>query len=322
MENSTFPNTSSFFNATDLADTTRVITEEHEWYYIGIRSTQTALTVFGNLLVVIAVVRFENLRSPTNYLITGLASADMLASFSPFFLVAQKMTVNTQLWVGMCLAGESINSVATLTNILYIFIIGVDRYIYILHPFKYERLVNGKTTAIAAACVWLNCIVVSCVLVPVFSSLKMGMACRIVFIAQKVKMVYYIQMIFCVVAVIGIYLRIAVEAWRHSRRILQQGMPNNDSVTYGLKIAKMTAWVLGGYLLSVTPVLILQGSMDQIGNTYHVLERVSVIFWWNNCWINPVIYAWKDKDFRRSFRKLLRISQVHPELEMNANPVT
>ena len=39
--------------------------------------------------------------------------------------------------------------------------------------------------------------------------------------------------------------------------------------------------------------------------------QLTVLFYWANTWLNPLIYAWKSQDFRKAFRKLLGLKPTN-----------
>ncbi|XP_048105651.1 trace amine-associated receptor 1-like [Alosa alosa] len=85
--------------------------------------TTVLLTVIGNLLVVITVVHFKQLRSPTNYLIVSLAMADLLVGA---FLMPPSIV-------------RSVENCWYLGNFYY-------RYYAICHPLRYQTTITPSVT--------------------------------------------------------------------------------------------------------------------------------------------------------------------------------
>uniref|UniRef100_A0A183BWY1 G_PROTEIN_RECEP_F1_2 domain-containing protein n=1 Tax=Globodera pallida TaxID=36090 RepID=A0A183BWY1_GLOPA len=93
-------------------------------------------TILGNVLVIISVLRFKSLHSAINFLILGLAIADLMVAL---FVMPYAVYVYVQ--GGRWLLGQSISpDVACSTaSIILLALISFDRYQAISHPIQYSR---------------------------------------------------------------------------------------------------------------------------------------------------------------------------------------
>ncbi|XP_014662992.1 PREDICTED: alpha-1A adrenergic receptor-like [Priapulus caudatus] len=115
-----------------------------------------ALTIGGNILVLAAVYRTEQLRSSTNYFIVNLALADLLLGtavlpFSAALEVIQKWVFGA--W--FCAIWAAIDVFCCTCSIVSLCVISVDRYIGVTRPLSYYRIMTERRAVVIIVCVWV-----------------------------------------------------------------------------------------------------------------------------------------------------------------------
>ena len=125
---------------------------------LGVLLTLFALiTVFGNLLVMIAIARERYLRTVTNYFIVSLAIADTIigALVMPFNIVLE---MTNQMWyfgADWCDVWHSFDVLASTASILNLSVISLDRYWAITDPIAYPSKMSTGRAFILIALVWI-----------------------------------------------------------------------------------------------------------------------------------------------------------------------
>ena len=108
--------------------------------------TFCAATVFGNILVIVAVARERYLHTVTNYFITSLAVADCLVGSIVMTFSAAYELLNRQ-WIfgqDLCDIWHSFDVLASTASILNLCMISLDRYWAISSPLAYPVKMDGK----------------------------------------------------------------------------------------------------------------------------------------------------------------------------------
>uniref|UniRef100_A0A915PJG6 G-protein coupled receptors family 1 profile domain-containing protein n=1 Tax=Setaria digitata TaxID=48799 RepID=A0A915PJG6_9BILA len=100
-----------------------------------------AITVLGNSMVIIAVLRFKTLHSAINFLIFGLAVADLLVGL---FVMPYAVYVHVQggywfLGSMMCDIYSASDVACSTASILILTVISFDRYRAVTHPISYSH---------------------------------------------------------------------------------------------------------------------------------------------------------------------------------------
>lgn len=165
-------NRSYFYNE---ITTTQPPPPDNNWFMlllIIIKSSLMAFIIiaalFGNLLVIVSVMRHRKLRVITNYFVVSLALADMLvAIWAMCFNFSVELTGGQWLFgYFMCDVWNSLDVYFSTVSILHLCCISVDRYFAIVQPLDYPLIMTHSRVAIMLCAVWTTPALVS--FVPIF----------------------------------------------------------------------------------------------------------------------------------------------------------
>lgn len=123
----------------------------------------SVMTIFGNVLVMLAVSLRANLHTPTGYMILSLAGADLIVGLlvMPFNIVFE---MSGHVWLfglTFCDIWHSLDVLASTASIWNLCVIALDRYLAVMDPLKYpERMTTTKAT-LALSVVWLGSILIA-----------------------------------------------------------------------------------------------------------------------------------------------------------------
>lgn len=114
-------------------------------------------TVFGNVLVMIAVIREPYLHTVTNYFIASLAIADLIVGtiVMPFCVILEVTNGYWPFGQDFCDIWRSIDVLASTASILNLCVIAVDRKWAITKSMKYPDVFSPKYAALMITAVWL-----------------------------------------------------------------------------------------------------------------------------------------------------------------------
>nr|CAD7429312.1 unnamed protein product [Timema monikensis] len=114
-------------------------------------------TVFGNTLVILAVVRERYLHTATNYFVTSLAVADCLVGLvvMPFSAVYEVLENTWFFGSDWCDVWRSLDVLFSTASILNLCVISLDRYWAITDPFTYPMRMSFRRAGLLIAAVWV-----------------------------------------------------------------------------------------------------------------------------------------------------------------------
>ena len=115
--------------------------------------------LFGNILVIASIIKFEHLQTAPNIFIANLAVADILAGVitTPVFYVF----VFLQEWVTFCYIFIYAGLIPAIASVSFLTLFAVDRTLCIVKPFFYLRNMTVKRAMLLSASGWAQAILSS-----------------------------------------------------------------------------------------------------------------------------------------------------------------
>lgn len=297
-------------------------------------------SVFGlatNLIVILGVVYNRNiLRVPANIFVVNLAIADICVVVIgvPLWIIqlslAQKITTGQSEM--LCQINFGLSVFSSILSVYTLGIISYDRYAAVTRPFRYHETMSYATTYKILAGAWVTTLMFA---LPAFIGWKAGglepmtAAHLTAFcVYTKIFSLEYLLILFTVISLtilmnIYLYMKLLIVAKRHARQI--ESTKNEIETSFGeatamdrarrqparrernLKAAKTLGIVLGALLMCWVPFLIA-GYIDSIMEPSNISVfsiKLLGTFTYINSIMNPLIYTYMSRDFRKAVRKLL-----------------
>lgn len=284
------------------------------------------LTVAGNTLVCVAIYVDVRLRSPTNWFIASLAVSDLFYGLAalPFRIVSNVTPITSPevcsawIWVDMVCAAASMANLA---------VISVDRYMKITKPFCYHRNMTKKRSLLAICGVWVYAATLATFAIIKWPGAKGVIIDPVEGLCRNDNKVFYtvanivafLSPLVVVVASYSLIFRTALIQFNKMQHLIVSSSTKEDrrkqkSVVRDFKATKTLAVVLGTFTVCWAPFFIMF-TISQYDPSYlmDLPYNVAMAFYYLfflilpnlNSACNPVIYAYFNAEFRRSFRKIM-----------------
>ncbi|XP_055042649.2 trace amine-associated receptor 1-like [Misgurnus anguillicaudatus] len=282
-------------------------------------SVSSIITIIGNLLVIITVIHFKQLQTPTNYLILSLAVADLLVGgvvMPPSML----RSVETCWYLGdlFCKIHSSLDVTLCTASILNLCIIALDRYYAICHPLQYHSKMTSLTTLVLIIICWTLSVTFGfCMIflnpnIPGTKDFYLDCDGRCMIFQSKEIITVMSLICFYIPAfvMLCVYLKILHVAQRQAQAI----QSINSQLKTERKATKTLAIIMGVFLTFWIPFFLCNIIDPFIG--YSVPPMLFDLFMWiayYNSTCNPMIYAFFYSWFRHAFKIILsgRIFQTN-----------
>lgn len=283
-----------------------------------------ALAVFGNLLVMISVLHFKQLHSPTNFLIASLACADFLVGVTvmPFSMVR---SVESCWYFGdrFCTLHSCCDAAFCYSSLFHLCFISIDRYIAVTDPLLYPTKFTVSVSGLCISISWILPIVYSGAVFytgvsddgmeELVSALNCIGGCQIV-VNQDWVLVDFLLFFIPTLVMIILYSKIFLVAKQQAIKIENIGSKaKSSSESYKARVAKRerkAAKTLGvtvlAFMISWLPYTIdslIDAFMGFITPAY-VYEICCWCAYYNSA-MNPLIYALFYPWFRKAIEVIL-----------------
>lgn len=285
--------------------------------------------MLGNGTVFFIYYHNRRIRTTTNLFVLSLAVSDFL--IGSILLPMRTWYPNPDIW-GLLVAFTLIASLSNICSCTY------DRHVAIHQPLRYNSIVTTSKARKVIIAVWVIPTLVA--LIPrIWANFDLGMNKAQTAMAFRI---YTGLMSFSILATCLVlsclYVSIYVIAKRHFHAIayLQSFAPGGDresgahiksrrfsvkSLVKDVKATKLVAMIAATFVLCWLPLIIIN-IMESLGYGHEVSQDFSdaalfTIFL--NSLMNPVIYAFFQKDFRKTIssylRRLFKRTEIRKEVE-------
>ncbi|XP_054827817.1 trace amine-associated receptor 4-like [Eublepharis macularius] len=283
------------------------------------------LTMCGNMFVIISILHFKQLHSPTNILICSMATTDFLLSFTvmPYSMVR---SIDSCWYFGdlLCKVHTCCDIMLCTTSIFHLCFISVDRYYAVCAPLHYVTKITIPVVEVFLLISWSVPILFAFGLVfselniegieEYVSSLYCYGFCALVFNKLWGVMASFIAFFLPGTIMVGIYLHIFKVANEHAKQIAQvphasKSGPDTKgkmSTKKESKATKTLSIVMGAFILCWLPFFILTITDPYIGfSTPEDLYNAFLWLGYFNSTCNPIIYGLFYPWFRKAFKMIV-----------------
>ncbi|ELU01883.1 hypothetical protein CAPTEDRAFT_191309 [Capitella teleta] len=297
-----------------------------------------AAGITGNLLTILAYVKYEQLQSPTNLLICSQSIGDLLICLcgGPMFAAFNYTEAGQALASSnkyLCLVSLLVSLVALQSSITNILALSTERFIAVYFSLHYYNWVTDRNVKIVVVVIWAVIISINCLPLFGWNDWKSEVACMPVTVYPQL----FVQSLFALPSLIFVLVStvenfaMAVTAVRRQRSIAAAVVvPNADQQTEEAKIksgnqfkvTKMLLLVVGCFFTAWLPWIILSSILYRVPSSWKmngVPKGILIAFEYSKCVLgansiaNPFIYGWKNKMFRDAYYKLLGIRRTQDE---------
>ncbi|XP_067054541.1 adenosine receptor A2b-like [Acropora muricata] len=321
-----------------MNSTTRGKSDPSEWelFFVCMKIFLALATLFGNYIVIRAILKFPNLRTASNSILASLALVDILM-VSVFILQVVESVLGKHRR-RLCIVKSILSFSLNANIILHLALISVERVIAVKFALRYHTIVTTRRALIASIGVWMLAILLTIIFPQAlkadgsqtFRKFLGGLTTCLFRVLRKEGRDFFrnsnsviVYLNFLVAALLFLPISTVVisygyifnVAYRQHRRIQDEHTLQSITLTMKreMKAARTLAIVVGMCFISFVPLLLLlclHFLLESINITKRQLNLAYMAASLNAFW-NPLIYCWRNQHFKVAFARLLKCKQNH-----------
>lgn len=323
----------AFHSSSPPPENEKSLPTEMKALVVTIFVTITIVSIFGNTMVIRAFYKFSNLQNAANVIVVSLSVAGISMSV-PFILHIATILVGKKVPPHqLCAPASIINLTLIGIVILHLTLISVERFIAVKFAMTYHTIVTNRRTVIASTVAWLwgVCAVNAFpeafkATDEVFGGYLAGLTpCQ--FSRSRIENSVKTYLFFLVISTLLVPIMIIIASYSYIFKIARKQRRQINEEIHGkltrrsheMKGAYTVAIIVGTCLVSFIPLVVVLClkflSSTSIGKEH--MYPVYLVASLNACW-NPMIYCWRNENFRNSFKRLLKCKpddwrEIRPE---------
>ncbi|XP_067842893.1 melatonin receptor type 1A-like [Heptranchias perlo] len=271
------------------------------------------IDILGNVLVILSVYRNKKLRNAGNIFVVSLAVADLVVAIYPYPMVLTSIFHNGwNLGYIHCQISGFLMGLSVIGSIFNITGIAINRYCYICHSLKYDKLYSDKNSLCFVILIWMLTFIA---IVPnlFVGSLQYDPRVYSCTFVQSVSSAYTVSVVFFhfilpISIVTFCYLRIWILVIQVRRRVKPDMKPKlkphdlrNFATMFVVFVLFAVCWAplnFIGLAVAVNPIMIA----PRIPEWLFVASYFMAYF--NSC-LNAIIYGLLNQNFRREYKRII-----------------
>lgn len=284
-------------------------------YRITLSSVLMTAIIFGNVLVMVAYKANFRLRTPTYTFLVSLAFSDFLVgSVSlPFWIYGSVVNWEVDLTVYMIFI--SLDICSALASSFHLMAISAERFMAVSRPFDYQS-VPARCYGFALAACWSLAVVMAGIW-PVTRIYRnhLGFDMLRVYTSFMFSVGFFLPFLVITSTNVGVF--------RVVRRLVLNEPGQQGNLRKERKTAITLVFVTTLFFIAWTPFFVVNmiamhclPCLPPPPGVYVLMDFIKW-FHFSNSAMNPLVYAFRDREVKRTFKKLLcackRSSEVFPQ---------
>ncbi|XP_078042071.1 trissin receptor-like [Augochlora pura] len=292
--------------------------------------------IFGNLMVIFVVSFSHRLRSITNFFLANLAVADLCVGVFCVYQTLTNYLMNSwQLGNFLCKVYMFVHALSYTASVLILVLVCVERYLAIVYPIKCRSVLTRRRLRLVVGVVWLMAAVYASprfFYVETVNNRLITGDVDIICVANIKKhnknLLDAMNLVFLYLLPLGLmtclYSRIAVGLWKSGATLTAPGMARtrHDGVQHMRSSSRNVLRDRRGVIRMLIAVVMMfavcnlpqqvrivwrhwDSSYDRTSDFSTLLTLCTFLISYTNSCLNPLLYAFLSRNFRRGIRELL-----------------
>ncbi|XP_035261518.1 lysophosphatidic acid receptor 2b [Anguilla anguilla] len=280
---------------------------KRDFLVVGLGLTVCIIVILANILVMTAIIINRRFHFPIYYLLGNLAAADLFAGISYLYLMFHTGPWTVKLKKQEWFIRQGLIDTSLTASVVNLLAVAVERHQTVFTMQLHSTMTNQRVVLLIVG-IWGLAIIMG--LVP-----TMGWHCicdldgcsTMAPMYSRTYMVFWAGLNLLTFSImVAVYTRIFIYVRHKSHRMSQHTTQVRHRQTV-INLMKTVSMILGAFVICWTPglVVLLLDGLDCVSCKVLNYEKYCLVLAECNSLMNPIIYSYRDKDMRRTFKRIL-----------------
>ncbi|NP_001307062.1 lysophosphatidic acid receptor 2b isoform X1 [Danio rerio] len=273
---------------------------------VGMGLLVSVFVIFTNILVMAAIFMNRRFHYPIYYLLGNLAAADLFAGTSYMYLMFHTGPWTAKLTTYQWFVRQGLIDTSLTASVFNLMAIALERHQTIFTMQLHSKMTNHRVVLLILG-IWTVAIIMG--LVPAMGwncMCDIGNCSTMAPLYSRSYLVFWAAInLLTFTVMVAVYTRIFIYVRRKSQRMSQHTSQVKHKETV-VNLMKTVVMILGCFVVCWTPGMVLL-LLDGLCHSCDVLtyEKFFLVLAESNSLMNPIIYSYRDKDMRDTFKRIL-----------------
>ncbi|XP_026067575.1 lysophosphatidic acid receptor 1-like [Carassius auratus] len=278
----------------------------HDFIVVGLGVPICVFIILANMLVIVAIIINRQFHFPIYYLLGNMAAADLFAGISYLNLVFNTGPWTIKLSVNEWFIRGALINMSLTASVVNLLAVALERH-QTIFTMQLHSTMTKRRVVMLIVTIWLVAVFMG--LVPIMGwncVCDLSTCCTVAPLYSRSFLVFWaILNLMAFFIMVAVYTHIFIYVRRRSRVMSpHMDQPSNNQTV--ISLMKTMSMILGAFVICWTPGLVIL-LLDGLSCGCQVLkyEKYCLVLAECNSLVNPIIYSFRDKDMRTTYKRIL-----------------
>ncbi|XP_051572595.1 lysophosphatidic acid receptor 2-like [Myxocyprinus asiaticus] len=279
----------------------------HDFVVVGLGIPICLFIILANMLVIAAIIINRHFHFPIYYLLGNMAAADLFAGISYLYLVFHTGPWTISLTVNEWFVRGALINMSLTASVVNLLAVAVERHKTIFTMQLHSTMTKHRVVMLIVT-IWLVAIVMG--LVPVMGwncVCDLSTCCTVAPLYSRSFLIFWALLnLLAFFIMVAVYTHIFIYVRRRSQQMSPHiDQPSNNQTV--ISLMKTMSMILGAFVICWTPglVILLLDGLSCASCQVLKYEKYCLVLAECNSLVNPIIYSFRDKDMRTTYKHVL-----------------
>ncbi|XP_077069663.1 lysophosphatidic acid receptor 2a [Siphateles boraxobius] len=279
----------------------------HDYVVVSLGLPICIFIILANMLVIVAVIINRQFHFPIYYLLGNMAAADFFAGISYFYLVFHTGPWTINLSIKQWFVRGALINMSLTASVVNLLAVAVERH-QTIFTMQLHSTMTKRRVVMLIVFIWLVAVIMG--LVP---AMGWNCVCDLTTCSTVAPLYSRSFLVFwAVLNLLAFFIMVAVytHIFIYVRRRNQLMSPHTDQPMHNqtvISLMKTMSMILGAFVICWTPglVILLLDGLSCSACEVLKYEKYCLVLAECNSLVNPIIYSFRDKDMRHTYKRIL-----------------